>query len=159
METLGQLVKGEGNIYLTGGATAILHGWRTMTVDVDLKAYPEPVGLFEGIRQIKDQLDINVELASPDDFIPELPGWEVRSIYITRQGHLNFYHYDPYSQALSKIERAHQRDLDDVEAMIRLALVKKEKLMEYFTEIEPRLIRYPGIEPESFRRAVEAVCS
>jgi hypothetical protein len=31
-----------GRIYLTGGATALLYGWRSTTIDVDLKANPEP---------------------------------------------------------------------------------------------------------------------
>jgi hypothetical protein len=78
MEALGQRVKGPGTIYLTGGATALLFGWRAKTIDVDIKADPEPRGLFEAITELKESLDANVELASPDLFIPELPGWLVR---------------------------------------------------------------------------------
>ena len=73
MEAFGKRVKTAGRIYLTGGATALLHGWRQMTIDVDLKADPEPQGFFEAIATIKDELSINIELASPSDFIPELP--------------------------------------------------------------------------------------
>ena len=36
MEALGQRVKGPGIIYLTGGATALLFGWRAKTIDVDI---------------------------------------------------------------------------------------------------------------------------
>ncbi len=32
MAALGKRVLGEGSIYLTGGATAVLHGWRAMTI-------------------------------------------------------------------------------------------------------------------------------
>ncbi|HEV2391375.1 MAG TPA: hypothetical protein VG146_03330 [Verrucomicrobiae bacterium] len=80
MSALGNRVRGEGSIYLTGGATAVLHGWRPMTIDVDLKADPEPPGFFEALALLKDELDINVELASPDDFIPAVPGWRERSL-------------------------------------------------------------------------------
>ena len=69
MVALGNRVKSSGRIYLTGGATAVLYEWRTMTIDIDLKAEPEPRGLFEALALLKDELDINVELASPDDFI------------------------------------------------------------------------------------------
>ena len=41
MVALGHGVTSEGCIYLTGGATALLHGWRAMTIDVDLRADPE----------------------------------------------------------------------------------------------------------------------
>ena len=72
MEALGQRVKGPGTIYLTGGATALLFGWRAKTIDVDIKSDPEPRGLFEAIAELKESLDTNVELASPDLFIPRI---------------------------------------------------------------------------------------
>jgi len=43
-----------------------------MTVDVDMKADPEPSGYFESIASLKNELSLNIELASPSDFIP---GW------------------------------------------------------------------------------------
>ncbi|MDQ3198340.1 MAG: hypothetical protein M3Q46_03985 [Verrucomicrobiota bacterium] len=61
ISALGERVRGAGRIYLTGGATAVLYGWRTMTIDIDLKADPEPAGLFEAIALLKDELDVNVE--------------------------------------------------------------------------------------------------
>lgn len=159
MAAMGRQTNGPGCIYLTGGATALLHGWRPMTVDVDLKADPEPRRYFESIASLKDELSLNIELASPSDFIPELPGWRERSLFIARHGQLDFYHYDPYSQALSKLERAHSRDLADVEAMLRDGLIAKPALLALFSSIEPELIRYPALDPESFRLAVERFCS
>ena len=44
MRALGERVRGKGTIYLTGGATALLFGWRDTTIDIDLKAEPEPRG-------------------------------------------------------------------------------------------------------------------
>ena len=158
MAALGQRVRGPGRIYLTGGATAILHGWRPMTIDVDLKPDPEPAGLFEAIAQLKDELDINVELASPDDFIPAIPGWHERSRFIARHGHLDFYHYDPCGQALSKLQRQHDRDLLDVRCMLRDGLIRTDQLREMFDTIAPALIRYPAIDPGAFRDAVLIFC-
>jgi hypothetical protein len=158
MEALGRRVKSPGRIYLTGGATALLHGWRPMTVDVDLKADPEPGGLFEAIAVLKDELAVNIELACPSDFIPELPGWRERCLFIARHGNLEYYHYDPYSQALSKIERGHPRDLKDVDAMLRAGLIRPEPLIDLFQQIESQLIRYPALDPASFRAAVIAFC-
>jgi hypothetical protein len=158
MAAMGRKTKGPGTIYLTGGATALLHGWRAMTVDVDIKADPEPAGYFESIAGIKDELSLNVELASPPDFIPELPGWRQRCLFIARHGELDFYHYDPYSQALSKLERGHSRDLADVEAMLHGGLIQKTLLLDLFRQIEPDLIRYPALDPASFRKTVRAFC-
>jgi len=158
MAAMGRETKGAGNIYLTGGGTALLHGWRPMTVDVDIKADPEPSGFFESIATIKDELSINIELASLPDFIPELPNWRERSLFIARHRLLDFYHYDPYSQALSKLERGHTRDLADVEAMLRDGLIRKKPLRALFLDIEPMLIRYPSLDPLSFREIVESFC-
>lgn len=158
MAAMGRKTKGPGRIYLTGGATALLHGWRPMTVDVDIKADPEPPAFFESIATIKNELSVNIELASPADFIPELPDWRDRSLFIARNGQLDFYHYDPYSQALSKLERGHSRDLADVESMLRDGLIRKDRLLKLFSEIEPKLIRYPSLDPASFRGVVEAFC-
>jgi len=158
MAALGNRVRGAGRIYLTGGATAVLHGWRPMTIDIDLKGDPEPAGLFEALAALKNGLDINVELASPDQFIPPIPGWRERSLHIARHGQLDFYHYDPYSQALSKLQRGHTRDLLDVRSMLRDGLIRCRQLQEMFDSIESELIRYPAIDPASFRTAVEEFC-
>lgn len=158
MVALGQRVQGAGRIYFAGGATAVLHGWRAMTIDIDLKADPEPPGLFEALAVVKDELDINVKLASPEQFIPVIPGWRERSPFIARHGPVEFFHYDPYGQALSKLQRRHGRDIVDVRALLRLGLIDKDRLREMFALIEPNLIRYPAIDPASFRNAVMEFC-
>ena len=152
---LAKHAKGPGKIYVTGGITAVLLGIRQSTIDIDLKLYPEPKGIFESIREVKEELNINVELASPDLFIPPIPGWEERSIYITTHNGIEFFHYDLYSQALAKIERGHQRDVADVSALVKKGLIEKDNLIDMFSLIEAELIRYPAIAPETFRKKVE----
>ena len=159
MSALGHRVLGEGCIYLTGGATAVWHHWRPMTIDVDLKPDPEPAGLFEAMALLKNELDINVELASPDQFIPALPGWRERSRFIAQHGRVHFFHYDFYAQALSKLQRWHERDVRDVHSMLRSGMIEPGQLLELFAQIEPQLIRYPAIDPASFREAVATFCN
>lgn len=155
LRALGRAARGPGRIYLTGGTTAVLEGWRASTVDADLKLDPEPPGIFDAIRRVKDELDVNVELASPEDFIPPVPGWRDRSRFIERHGEVDFFHYDPYAQALSKLERGHDRDLADVREMVRRGLVDPAQLQRLFDAIEPGLPRYPAIDADVFRRKVE----
>jgi hypothetical protein len=154
MAAMGKRVRGQGRIYLTGGATAVLHGWRTTTIDIDIKPDPEPAGLFEAIALLKDELEVNVELASPDHFIPALPGWHERSLFIANHGLIEFFHYDPYGQALAKLQRGHERDLRDIQCFLRDGLIQMDRLRELFDLIEPQLIRYPAIDPAAFRAAV-----
>ncbi len=156
MVALAQRVRGPGRVYITGGGTAVLYGWRAATIDLDLKADPEPLGFFEAIAELKDSIDLNVELAAPDQFIPPLPAWHDRSVFIARHGTVDFYHYDFYAQALAKLERGHARDLADVAAMADRELVSRPKLREFFSAIEPELIRYPAIDAAAFGAAVLA---
>ncbi len=157
MKRLSAAAVPPARVYFTGGVSALLIGWRESTIDIDIKLVPEHDALFRALPELKEQLEMNIELASPDQFIPAIEGWEERSPLIGGNGRLSFHHYDFYSQALAKIERGHARDIDDVSAMIELGLVDPQRAVDYFREIEPRLFRYPAIDPASFRRAVESV--
>lgn len=154
MQALGAYARGPGRVYLTGGATAVLKGWRDATVDVDIKLDPEPAGAFEAIARIKNELNLNVELASPDQFIPDPPGSKDRAEFIARERAVEFYHYDLYAQALAKIERGHARDLADAAAMVRTGGVDPQRLAELFAAIEPALLRFPGISADAFRAKI-----
>ena len=93
-------------------------GWRHSTIDVDLKIVPDTDQILRSLPRLKERLQLNIELASPDDFIPELPGWQERSTFVQQERSLTFFHYDFYAQALAKIERGHDIDLQDVDKMI-----------------------------------------
>jgi hypothetical protein len=155
MRALGAEADADGAAYFTGGATAVLHGWRLTTVDVDLVFVPESDRLLRAIPKLKEELRLNVELASPAHFIPVPGGWEDRSVFEAREGRLTFYHYDPYSQALAKLERGHTQDLEDVRALVAAGLVDPARALAYLDEIEPELYRFPAVDPPSFRAAVE----
>ncbi|HVR39344.1 MAG TPA: DUF6036 family nucleotidyltransferase [Thermoanaerobaculia bacterium] len=155
MRALAREATAEGRVYITGGASAVVLGWRESTLDVDLQIVPESGALFSAIPRLKESFHVNVELASPSDFIPPLPGWRDRSPFITREGKLSFHHYDFYSQALAKIERGHELDHLDVQNMINSGLVERDRLLSFFEQIEPELNRYPAIHPPAFRVALE----
>jgi hypothetical protein len=159
MRALGDSAPEDARVYFTGGATAVLQGWRDSTIDVDIRPVPERDALLRAIPQLKETLSLNVELASPDHFIPVKPGWEDRSPFIAREGRISFHHFELSAQALAKIERGHAQDIVDVREMLRRGLVERSGLREYFDAIEPLLYRYPAVDPPSFRRAVEEATS
>jgi hypothetical protein len=148
---LGRVARRPVRIYLTGGSTAVLEGWRPATVDVDLRFEPEDDELMRALPRLKESLGVNIELASPPDFIPELPGWRDRSPHVFREGCVDIHHFDPYSQALSKIERGFDQDLTDVRTMIERGLVEPRRIRELYEAIEPELYHYPAIDPLAFR--------
>ena len=130
----------------------MIMGWRNTAMDVDLKLEPQPPGAFEAIARAKEELDINVDLAAPNDFIPALPDWRERSVFIARHGTVEFFHYDFYAQALAKIARGHEQDLHDVKAMHRRKLVEPKPLMRLFEAIEPGSPTLSGHQSRPFSR-------
>jgi hypothetical protein len=155
MQELAAAARSPGKVYFTGGSTALLLGFREQTIDIDLKLDPEPAGVFEAIAVLKNRLDLNVELAAPDDFIPGTADWRERSRLITAIGPVEFFHYDFSLQALAKLERGHAQDLEDVASFLRGGYVNAEELKRRFTQIEPGLLRYPALDPQQFRKKVE----
>lgn len=56
-----------------------------------------------------------------------------------------------YGQALAKIGRGLERDLGDVQMMVRRGLIECGRPLESFSAIEAELIRYPQFDPGGFR--------
>jgi len=69
-------------------------------------------------------------------------------------GNVDMHHFDPYSQALSKLERGFDQDLEDVRAMRERGLIDPPGLREFYARLEPELYRVPAISPAAFRRRV-----
>ena len=124
-------------------------------MDIDIRLDPEPSGIFEAIAKLKQQLNINIELASPQDFLPLVPGWRDRSVFIGKRGQISFYHYDFTAQALSKLSRGFDRDLKDVEVMYKQKLFSLSELRDCFEAIVPGLIRFPSLNPDTLRSRIE----
>jgi hypothetical protein len=154
---LGLAAQEPSTAYLVGGTSAVLLGWRDSTIDIDLKLVPDSTALLRAVPKLKEELQINVEMASPDLFIPVPPGWEERSPWEATEGRLTIRHFDFTAQAVAKIERGHARDLEDVAAMLERGLVDRDGLSAFLDSIESELYRFPAIDPPSFRRAVEGV--
>jgi hypothetical protein len=152
---LSRVARQPVTLYLTGGATAVIEGWRASTVDVDLRLEPDSDELLQRISKAKNDLDINIELASPPDFVPELPDWRERSPFVFQEGEVTVRHFDPYSQAIAKVERGFEQDLADVQAMIDADMVDPQRARELFAEVEPSLFRYPAIDPGALRAKID----
>lgn len=150
MRRIGSTVPGGVRGYLTGGATAVLLGWRKATADIDVRFEPEREEIFNAIPRLKEELRLNVEFASPPEFVPVPDGWRERSLPAGHEGGIEWFHFDPYGQVLAKIERDHEKDRRDVEEFFRRGLVDAGTLERHVSTIRSRLGRYPAIDEEDF---------
>ena len=145
-------------IFLVGGGTAVLEGWRESTIDADL--YAEQDEIFRDIQAIKERLEINVEFARPEDFVPPLSGSENRHVFIRTVGNVSFYHYDPYAQLLSKIIRGFARDLADAKAFLDGGMVDPATFSTLVHAIpETVYAKYPTLSARAVRETVDAFLS
>ena len=157
LSAIGKRLRTAHTLYLVGGSSAVLVGWRLSTRDVDVRPEPDSDELLRVLYELKNVLDINIELASPLDFLPELDGWRDRSPHVGSWGPLHVRHLDFRLQALAKLERGLDTDLDDVRTMIDRQLVSPEELHDGFAEMRERLFRFPGVDAERFERRIVGV--
>jgi hypothetical protein len=142
LRRLGEHFRRPGRIYLVGGTTMVFEGLRAQSLDIDLILDVAPAdyaAMMQAIRELKDQLALNVEEASPGDFIPLPAGYQERALFVGRYGQLDVFHFDPYSTALSKIARGTEEDLNDVLALLRAGRLEMASLERYYQEIHPQL--------------------
>ena len=141
-------------IYLVGGGTAVLEGWRESSIDADL--YAEQDDIFRDVQNIKERLNINIEFVRPEDFVPPLEGTETRHEFIDTVGQVSFYHYDPYAQLLSKVVRGFARDLADAKAFVASGMVDPDRFRSLVRGIpEAVYAKYPRLSAEAVRAAVD----
>ena len=70
MRRLGRAASSDADCLLTGGATAVLVGWRESTIDVDLWIVPELDEVLRTFPVLKEELEVNIELVHPSDIVP-----------------------------------------------------------------------------------------
>lgn len=141
-------------VYLVGGSTAVLAGWRAATVDADLSADDEAV--FRDIQGIKERLDLNIEFARPEHFVPPLTGSAERHVFIECVRDVEFYHYDPYAQLLSKVVRGFRKDLLDAEHFVTSGMVEPARFRELVDGIpDAAYARYPNLTSAAVKEVVD----
>lgn len=152
MRETGRLAPVEGRIIFAGGASAVLLGWRETTRDIDLAIEPDAADAVLGpiVGGLREALSLNIEFASPTQFIGWLPGGVERRASIELIGRITFLHEDLYTQALAKVARGIEHDVADVQAMLQAGLIRPERAWELFEQIVSRLYRFP-VDPGRFR--------
>jgi len=144
-------------LFLVDGGTAVYLGWRA---SIDVVFFSEHDALFRNIQEIKERLNVNVELARPEDFVPPLAGSEERHVFIDRVGSIALYHYDPYAQLLSKVVRGFQRDMDDAREFIGSGMVDAKRFRSLVRDIpDSAYAKYPRLSRRGVENAVDAFLS
>ena len=163
LQRLGRTFRKPGRLYLVGGAALVHAGVRPgFTQDIDIQVGEANEGdLIISIQRLIQQMQINIEFASPKDFIPLPSQWETHAQYVGRYGQIEVFYFDFYSIALSKIERGTTRDIEDVKLLVQQQRIDLDELDATYQEVLAQLGkgRYPKITPERFAERYAAIRS
>lgn len=161
LQQLGRTFRKPGRLYLVGGAALVHAGVRPgFTQDIVIKVGGANEGeLIVAIQRLIQQMQINVEFASPADFIPLPTQWGMHAKYVGRYGGVDVFYFDFYSIALSKIEQGNSRDIADVKLLIQQGIINLNELDAAYQEVLAQLGqgRYPRITPQRFSERYQDV--
>ncbi len=134
LQSMGERVPPHSQLILIGGGALSLLGSPRLTIDIDFIGDDmHPSELHRSIMQIARELEIHVEPVPLESFIPLPDGSAERSIRIGQFGNLEIHVADPYSIALSKLDRGFETDLEDIIFLIQrnyITLNELERIMQ-----------------------------
>jgi len=120
LERLGNRYSKQTKLYLLGGSALILLGSSRDTLDIDYVGDDIQKDDFQIIiEEIAGELELETEPVPIDRFIPLPEGSEQRRIRIGQFGNVDVYVTDPYTIALSKLDRGIDADLEDIVFLIQ----------------------------------------
>jgi len=120
LERLGNRYSKQTKLYLLGGSALILLGSSRDTLDIDYVGDDIQKDDFQIIiEEIAGELELETEAVPIDRFIPLPEGSEQRRIRIGQFGNVDVYVTDPYTIALSKLDRGIDADLEDIVFLIQ----------------------------------------
>lgn len=140
---LGARVPPGSKLTLVGGSALALLGNPRLTIDIDFwgdDIHPNP--LHQSILQIARELKIFIEPVPLERFVPLPQGSEERTIHVGQFGNLEIYVADPYSIALSKLDRGTDTDLEDIVFLVQSGYIKVGEFERMVREALPLANQY-----------------
>ncbi len=143
LQSIGALVPPSSQLILVGGSALAMLGSPRLTIDIDfLGDDVHPSELHKFIIQAAKELQVHVEPVPLDRFIPLPPDGTKRNIYVGQFGNLKVFVADPYSIALSKLDRGFDTDIEDIVFLIQSQRINIGKLEHVVQEALPQANNY-----------------
>lgn len=144
-------------LYLLGGSALLMLGSQRLTADIDYLGDDRQVNeLQRAIKGVAKQLGIDVEAVPIDEFLPLPPGALGRSIFVGQFGTLAAYAFDPYTIALSKLDRGFDTDIQDILFLVDRGYVDVEQLETLVAQAVAQAGAF-DLDPAGMRRHLDAV--
>lgn len=159
LHALGRRIRRPVRLYLVGGSVLIDLGLRESTLDIDYVADADDTTALaefeQAIRALKDELDVNIEPASPADFLPIPPSVLGRSRFVAQYGQVSVYYYHLPSLVIAKAARGLEQDLADAERLIRAGEVAWPDVEATWEEVRASPTGWLRHEPDAVERRLD----
>lgn len=140
---IGERVPLSSQLTLVGGSALILLGSSRLTADIDFVGDDiHPNELHRQIIQIAKELKIHIDPVPLERFVPLPEGHQNRAIPIGQFGNLSVSVADPYSIALSKVDRGFEADLSDLVFLIQHNHIKLGELERILNNALPHAKKF-----------------
>ncbi len=129
LTAVGSRYEKEATLTLLGGSALCLLGSARTTLDIDYVGDDiHKDELQRVIEQVAQELRIVVDAVPIAQFVPMPRGADNRRLLIGQFGAIQVFVLDPYTIALSKLDRGFDTDIEDIVFLIRRNLITIEQL-------------------------------
>jgi hypothetical protein len=143
LEQLGSRYPKQATLHLLGGSALILLGSSRDTLDIDYVGDDIRKDDFQQfMEKVADEMELDVEAVPIEHFIPLPNGNEQRSIHIGKFGNVDVLIVDPYTIALSKLDRGKDTDLDDIVFLVHRAQINLKELERILNDALPHATKF-----------------
>ena len=154
---LGRRHRQPADLLLLGGSALCLLGSPRPTVDIDYVGDDlSKNALQQQIDQVANEMGIEVEAVPIYGFIPLPEGTNERNLLIGQFDAVRVFVLDPYTIALSKIDRGFDTDIEDIVFLVHLGLVEMSRLEVIVGDANKRANEF-GLNPREIRHHLEAL--
>lgn len=144
-------------LYLLGGGALELLGSVRPTVDLDYVGDDLRLNSLQQLMvQIAERMHIELEAVPIAEFVPLPVNADKRAILVGQFGNLTVYVFDPYTIALSKLDRGFDIDFEDILFLIQHNLVNVDQLAALVEESALQAREF-DLDPVAMRRHLQVV--
>lgn len=158
LKEVGNRYSQPADLLLLGGSALCLLGSPRPTLDIDYVGDDLTKDEFQQcIDRVAQDMGIVVEAVPIEGFVPLPEDADQRKVSIGQFGAVRVYILDPYSMALSKIDRGFDTDIEDVVFLIRRGFIRPDELRSLVAKALERAGKFnlSKAELQDHLRAVE----
>lgn len=157
LTAVGQRCEPDNSLYLLGGGALELLGGARPTIDLDYASDDlQSDSLQRLLTQTADEMQIELEAVPIAEFVPLPEDADSRAVFVGEFGNLTVYVFDPYTIALSKLDRGFDTDIEDILFLAQRQLITVETLADVVETAVTKAKQF-DLDPTAMRQRLQII--